>query len=44
MMVSGRKEKLLVVYIPKDQGRIEVTRAPEGYRYTVRDWRERRRG
>ena len=42
MMVSGRKEKLLVVYIPKDQGRIQVKSAPKGYRYTVRDWRERR--
>ena len=36
-----KEEKELVIYIPKEQGRIQVKRAPKGYRYTVKDWSER---
>ena len=43
--LTGKKgEKKLVIYIPKEQAHIEVKRAPEGYTYTVKDWRERGRG
>ena len=43
-MGEKKGEKELVIYIPREQARVEVKRAPKGFRYAVKDWRERGRG